>query len=590
MTSSLIEEGKKYALDAAKKAAKDVVGGNSKKKKAEKPLGDKDDPVDGLIRGAAAVVGFTSEAMQYRKEKKLLKGEKSSNQETQPVTSPADTDRDISTVDAGGASADVIPAPSSTPIAQQMNEAIWQQDEEGQAMGAASPSLVGPAAVKTSELGKDDTADETTEKKQGTGSSAKEPTDLAIAFLKRHPYESCDGTETRITSAVVLPQRRPKNRARGFVRAYAPVLASAGINQATFFDFVDTFNKSLEPNPYLNVINLAGFAGEAAPEPFSLLIGLAVDVSTYALLEADSRNRSSRFLDRVNVGFFMPRGLACFCATWRSDAESEEKLVTAVDFEGKTIEAPTEVGFAQQARNAILQKSSRDDMKKNLQQQIQNRMKPCSGAFDWSEPAPLVFPSADETKDVMCTKPDGKRKNGFDRGELWADNFSDRRAQAKWVQKNPQFNVANSIPKPEFRSRYADPNHPASSGDIIAFATAGKWSTRGRVPVQGTKDIQAGQDSEEEQEKPQSKEFVQSPVKAKPETDKEKEKRLKKEEKERKKQLKKEEEQEEKRKKKSGSKYSSNGFKSLLQKDVLYLIIIDIRPDPETIVPHEGAT
>ncbi|RXG46112.1 hypothetical protein VDGE_03343 [Verticillium dahliae] len=427
MASILVDEGKKYALNAAKKAAKDITGSNSKKK-ADKPLGDRDDPVDGL--------------------------------------------------------------------------------------------------------------------------------------------------------------RRPKNRARGFVRAYAPVLNTAGIDQATFLDFVDTFNKSLEPNPYLNVINLAGFAGEAAPDPFSLLIGLAVDVGTYALLEADSRNRSSRFLDCINAGFFMPRGLACFCATWRSDAESQEKLVTAVDFEGQTFEAPTETDFIQQTRKAMLQKSSRDDMVNKLQQQIQERMKPCRGAFNWPEPAPLIFPSADETKAVMCTKPDGKPKGGFDRGEVWADNFSDRRAQAKWMQKNPGFNVAASMPKPEFKSRYADPNHPASSGDIVAFVTAGKWSTRGRVTAAEPVLIQASQDSDGERQKSGSGDEretrMATTTEPGEETEKDRNKKLKKEEKQRKKQLKKELELEKKRAKESGSKYSGNGFKSLFQKDVLYLIIIDIRPNPES--------
>ncbi|KAG7150176.1 Burnettramic acids biosynthesis cluster protein E like [Verticillium longisporum] len=513
MASILVDEGKKYALNAAKKAAKDITGSSSKKK-ADKPLGDRDDPVDGLVRVAAAFVGFTSEAIQYRKDKKLQKTINSNSQVSPSTIKSPEMEADVSCLRDGGAPA--LPGPTSSTL--DSNESIWRRDEGSQT------------------------------------------TQNAAHF------------KSEVT-------------ARGFVRAYAPVLNTAGIDQATFLDFVDTFNKSLEPNPYLNVINLAGFAGEAAPDPFSLLIGLAVDVGTYALLEADSRNRSSRFLDRINAGFFMPRGLACFCATWRSDAESQEKLVTAVDFEGQTFEAPTETDFIHQARKAMLQKSSRDDMVNKLQQQIQERMKPCRGGFNWPEPAPLIFPSADETKAVMCTKPDGKPKGGFDRGEVWADNFSDRRAQAKWMQKNPGFNVAASMPKPEFKSRYADPNHPASSGDIVAFVTAGKWSTRGRVTAAEPVLIQASQDSDGERQKSGSGDEretrMATTTEPGEETEKDRNKKLKKEEKQRKKQLKKELELEKKRAKESGSKYSGNGFKSLFQKDVLYLIIVDIRPNPE---------
>ncbi|KAM0330098.1 hypothetical protein ACHAQA_004270 [Verticillium albo-atrum] len=81
MGSSFLEESKRYAMNAAKKAAKDVAGSSSKKKK-QGPLGDKDDPVDGLVRVAAAVVGFTSEAVQYRKEKKKMKAGEPSAQDT----------------------------------------------------------------------------------------------------------------------------------------------------------------------------------------------------------------------------------------------------------------------------------------------------------------------------------------------------------------------------------------------------------------------------------------------------------------------------------------------------------------------------
>ncbi|KAK1071126.1 hypothetical protein LTR74_003507 [Friedmanniomyces endolithicus] len=48
---------------------------------------------------------------------------------------------------------------------------------------------------------------------------------------------------------VIIPQRRPRNKTRGFVRAYAPVLADSGIDQATFLSFLDNFYKSSQASP-----------------------------------------------------------------------------------------------------------------------------------------------------------------------------------------------------------------------------------------------------------------------------------------------------------------------------------------------------
>ena len=45
----------------------------------------------------------------------------------------------------------------------------------------------------------------------------------------------------RLKYPVIIPQRRPNDRERGFIRAYAPDLMHCGIDQATFIDFLDGF-------------------------------------------------------------------------------------------------------------------------------------------------------------------------------------------------------------------------------------------------------------------------------------------------------------------------------------------------------------
>ena len=44
---------------------------------------------------------------------------------------------------------------------------------------------------------------------------------------------------------VILPQRRPQSKSRGFVRAYAPILGECkSIDEATFLQFLEEFYKS----------------------------------------------------------------------------------------------------------------------------------------------------------------------------------------------------------------------------------------------------------------------------------------------------------------------------------------------------------
>lgn len=68
-------------------------------------------------------------------------------------------------------------------------------------------------------------------------------------FAARHPapaYTQASG----LPMPVILPQRRPESRHRGFVRAYAPALQNCGIDQATWLDFLDGFEKSINANPW----------------------------------------------------------------------------------------------------------------------------------------------------------------------------------------------------------------------------------------------------------------------------------------------------------------------------------------------------
>jgi hypothetical protein len=69
-------------------------------------------------------------------------------------------------------------------------------------------------------------------------------------------------TESQIPLPVILPQRRPKDRTRGFVRAYAPVLENVGIDQATWLAFLGTFQLPSEASPWLAAIKSGEFCDD----------------------------------------------------------------------------------------------------------------------------------------------------------------------------------------------------------------------------------------------------------------------------------------------------------------------------------------
>lgn len=398
----------------------------------------------------AAGVGFASEAVHYRREKKRVEGEKLICQSQQPD--------DISTP-------------------EEVNHTIWALDDaEGE-----------PAARETD------------------SQSLKESSDLAKAFLERHPCQSNVNLGTKLALPVILVQRRPKQRARGFVRAYAPTLSDVGIDQETFVDFIDTFNKALEPNPYIYAINLAGFAELAVPDPLMMLFGVGVGIATDAIMELQSRFKSNKFLDSVNAEFFIPRGLICLVVTWRPDASNDE-LIAAVDFEGKAIKSHSETGLVEKIRDIATKKTPSGEGLRQIQEQMQDIMKPSNGVFNCAEPAPLVFPSLHGKAVASGGTGNDKKKNAVDRAEIWLDEYMDERAKAKWIEKSPELTMANMLPKPEFRSRYADPSHPAASGDIVAFLTGGNWQYgHGRLADSGSKASSQCEGDDETSKRPAQK-------------------------------------------------------------------------------------
>ncbi|KAK1709161.1 uncharacterized protein BDZ83DRAFT_684092, partial [Colletotrichum acutatum] len=422
MLATISSESKRVASQTAASLVQSVLkerdkvvvrtGGNSS--------GKKHGLVEEIAQSAAAGIGIISEALHHREEKKsrALNPDK-------PPSQPGS-----------------ISNTQSTPT--QLDEGTGKANNTD--LGAATPVSTSPTSQDTD--------------------------DLALAFIKRHPLKIPGSSEDgqRLSLPVLVPQRRPEKRARGFIRAYAPMLVDVDINQDTFFDFIDTLNKSLEPNPWISAVNLAGFAGEALPDPASLLLGFALEAASEAVMEGQSLFCSNKLLNCVNAEFFVPRGLICLVVTWQPDNDSGE---FATNFVEEVNIPQTKPDLKQEISDVASGKKKPSEGWAELKTQIGDLMKPTCGDFSWPELAPLIFPDFEGTPDKVDVET--KQMNAWDRMEDWINGHSDKRAQASWIDKNKNHPRMNLMPQPKFKSRYADPNHQASSGDLVSLVTGGRW-------------------------------------------------------------------------------------------------------------------
>ncbi|GAD98541.1 hypothetical protein ANI_1_2086014 [Paecilomyces variotii No. 5] len=355
------------------------------------------------VQGVAGGIGLASESTTAYKNKKKAQKEAQKDDRNDPTQAP--------TIDEGS----------------EDDEEQWELDE-------AQDELVGGSNPQRSQ-----------------GQSVDE---LLSEFLHRNPPESDIelSERPRIPCPVILPQRRPKDRSRGFIRAYAPVLADCGIDQTMFLDFLESFNASSQASPWLNTINLASIGTMFLPHGISVAVSVAIQVTTNLAIEMQARTRTNTFLDKVNEEFFQPRGVYCLIMTW--DPESNELC--------ESVNIDTAV------RNAV-------DPGQGIGSKIRRKLRSSNGTtyanFEFPETAPLVYPGLDYLA-MQRDGPAAEEKNRLKSGKAFVEDYLDRRAQAKFASANPE-NMLSQGPKPQFTSRYADPSHPASSGSLVSLLTGG---------------------------------------------------------------------------------------------------------------------
>ncbi|KAL5428621.1 hypothetical protein PMIN04_000765 [Paraphaeosphaeria minitans] len=142
-----------------------------------------------------------------------------------------------------------------------------------------------------------------------------------VAEAKNYQTHIHNGEVSRLPNPVIIPQRRPGSRARGWTRAYAPDLEPLGIDQDTFMKFLESWDKSAQGSPWFKAVSLtAGIVGMAIPGPIVMGVTTAVSIAAEAGCELQGRAKSNTFLDKMNKDVFMPAGLYAMVVICKQDA------------------------------------------------------------------------------------------------------------------------------------------------------------------------------------------------------------------------------------------------------------------------------
>lgn len=183
------------------------------------------------VKGVASGICLASESAHHLKEKKGV------------IKEPSD--EEVNNID----STSLIPTQS------QDDEILSENDDELWALDEVQEETVILESAETE------------------NSKQRDISNIMEAFVLKHPLTTEQLARiTRLTLHVILPQKRPKDRSRGFIRAYAPVLESSAIDQQTFIDFLATFERATQASSWIQAVNLAGIAGFFVPT----LTGIAI--------------------------------------------------------------------------------------------------------------------------------------------------------------------------------------------------------------------------------------------------------------------------------------------------------------------------
>ncbi|KAK5110302.1 hypothetical protein LTR62_006155 [Meristemomyces frigidus] len=303
-------------------------------------------------------------------------------------------------------------------------------------------------------------------------------------LLHSRAAAAAPGTRSRVRQPlplpVILPQRRPGTKARGFVRAYAPVLDDSGIDQETFMSFLDNFDKSSKASPVFTVIQISAAIAGFAPSVIAMAVTTVVQIAARTGAEIQTRQRSNHYLDQMNEELFKPNGLYAFIMKYKPGTDNGESMLSRTGMQGQIVDF---------SANQIIAKYARTSSGDGSSQGISDRMKDLRvgsgtthGSLCLPEAAPLIFPAIDNA--IAQDGAEETFKTKAKDAHSFLVDYIDRRSQMKYAASDPNSRLVLPEEQRALKSKLADPNHPMFQGGLINMATGGAL-TKSQDRIQG---------------------------------------------------------------------------------------------------------
>ena len=279
--------------------------------------------------------------------------------------------------------------------------------------------------------------------------SAAEPNKLLAEFFARHPDHLRNAPFPPLPCPVIIPQRRPSAKSRGFIHAYAPVLNDSGIDEALFIDFLTGFERAIQNQGKFNILNIAvgmSVLAETIAVGPSIIVhfsALAVHLSIEAGRRLYESYKTNGYLDLMNEHLFKPRGLYAMIMSYKPGSSDVSQVI---DMKTNNVSAVAAHEAGRSKFRAAAGRATEDQL---------------------PECAPLVFPRLERASDE-------EKKGAFKRSMAFVADYYNKRAQATWQQKNPESKLNIPGTEPQFASPYGDPRHDAYSGGVISLLSGGR--------------------------------------------------------------------------------------------------------------------
>ncbi|KAK5172100.1 uncharacterized protein LTR77_003738 [Saxophila tyrrhenica] len=442
----------------------------------------------GLIKVLGTGVGMAAEYHEHRKQKKLSR-ENSQQSVDQTIAGPSNRP-EISTRELSAASdlppayEDIVDEHNSSlaagrPVADDKKAALRQYNSDSE-----SDDL---EEYEYAELQGDEAAwdlDEAVSRERGRSTPPDTPTETSsdperlvseVLTANRTALAAAPAFErTQIPCPVIIPQRRPRTKARGFVRAYAPLLGEcSGISQETFLLFLKNFHKASQASPVFPVIRMSAAIAGFAPSVIAMAVTTAVQFAAGVGQEVQQRQRTNHFLDRMNQELFQPAGLYAMIVKYKPEDELQKNsnsLLTRLGVTSEKVDLSTNQTIAKYSRALTSESASSGQSMSQRMQGLRLFSQTTKGSCAIPESAPLIFPDVDNA--VALEGEESFKAKAKDAKGFLADYF-DRKAQAKYATADPNSSLNVPDEQRAFRSKLADPSHPMYNGGIVGFVSGG---------------------------------------------------------------------------------------------------------------------